>query len=82
MTARSVSDIASLATATSPTGSPATRSTELKVHCTWWRDRKGAVLERGGKGVAIGYGGRLAEVASGYSFVGEPLTRDFDKKAY
>ncbi len=53
---------------------------ESKVYYTWWKDRKAAALKRGVKGVAIGYGGGLAEIASGYSFVREPLTLDFDKE--
>ena len=53
---------------------------ESKVYYTWWKDRKAEVLKRGVQGVAIGYGGGLAGIASGYSFVREPLTLDFEKE--
>lgn len=52
---------------------------ESKVYYTRWIERKAEVLKRGVQGVAIGYGGGLAGIASGYSFVREPLTLDFDK---
>ncbi|MDP6451251.1 MAG: hypothetical protein QF773_10560, partial [Lentisphaeria bacterium] len=52
---------------------------ESKVYYTEWKNRKPEVLERGVRGVAIGYGGGLAEIASGYSFVREPLTLEFDE---
>ena len=52
---------------------------ESKVYYTLWDKRKPEVLRKGVKGMAIGYGGGLADVAGGYSFVREPLTLDFDK---
>ena len=52
---------------------------ESKVYYTEWKERKPAVLERGISGVAIGYGGGLAGIVSGYSYVREPLTIDFGK---
>ena len=52
---------------------------ESKVYYTEWKNRKAEVLKRGLRGVAIGYGGGLAEIASGYSFVREPLTLEFDQ---
>ena len=50
---------------------------ESKVYYVPWEKRRAHVLRRGVKGVAIGYGGGLAGVASGYSYVREPLTLDF-----
>jgi hypothetical protein len=45
---------------------------ESKVYYTPWEKRKPDVLQRGVRGMAIGYGN-----ARGYSFIKEPLTLDF-----
>jgi len=52
---------------------------ESKVYYTEWKKRRPAALKRGVKGVAIGYGGGLVEIVTGYSRVRKPLTLDFNK---